>query len=150
MFFIHLNEENKPTPINFPIYKRFTLNQVIKNESVLNFIQDSLLKPPYKTADLQIKWAPLHPAILGLTTEVTDGIYFIQLNRGLTLEQTQRILMHELIHVYQFHYKLLEDLPNGSVKWMGEFYSWNLAWKDRPWEIHAEAWSNRLFVPDQP
>ena len=104
----------------------------------------------HRTADLQIKWAPLHPAILGLTTEVTDGIYFIQLNRGLTLEQTQKILMHELIHVYQFHYKLLEDLPNGSVKWMGEFYSWNLAWKDRPWEIHAEAWGNKLFVPDQP
>jgi hypothetical protein len=150
VFFLHLVEETKPAQNNYtiPTFKRFTLNDVLSNESIVEFVQDSLLKPPYKSAYIDVKWGPLHPRILGLTTKVKDGIFFIQLSRGISLEETQKVLMHELIHVYQFHYNLLEDLPNGNVRWKDSVYTWSMAWKDRPWEIHAEAWSTKLFKTD--
>ncbi len=151
LFFIHIHKENQPAKVNYlDRNPRLTIQRVIQNESILSFVKDSLLKPPYKTVELEIKWGPLHPAILGLTTKVTDDVYFIQLTRGLTLEQTQRVLMHELIHVYQFHYNLLNDLPAGAVLWKGEIYYWSMPWSERPWEIHAEAWSDKLFVPTRP
>jgi hypothetical protein len=151
LFFVHLHKENQPAKVNFlDRNPRLTIQQVIQNESILSFVNDSLLKPPYKTVELEIKWGPLHPAILGLTTEIIDGTYFIQLNQGLTLEQTQRVLMHELIHVYQFHYNLLEDLPTDAVRWKDEIYYWSMPWRERPWEIHAEAWSDKLYVPTRP
>ncbi len=150
LFFLHIVEDHKPVQSNYtvPTFKRFELSQVLKNKSVVKFVQDSLLKPPYRSAYIDVKWGPLHPRILGLTTKVKDGIFFIQLNRGLSLEETQRVLMHELIHVYQFHYNLLEDLPGGRVRWKDGVYSWNLSWKNRPWEIHAEEWSAKFFKTD--
>jgi len=150
VFFLHLIEETKPVQNDYtiPAFKRFTLKQVLRNESVVKFVQDSLLKPPYRSAYIDVKWAPLHPAILGLTTKIKDDVFFIQLNRGMSLEETQRVLMHELIHVYQFHYNLLEDLPGANVRWKDSIYTWNIAWKDRPWEIHAEAWSTEFFKAD--
>lgn len=150
LFFSHIFEENKPMQSNYivPTFKRFTLNQVLRNKSLVDFVNDSLKRAPYKSAYINVKWAPLNPRIIGLTTEVKDDIFFIQLSRGLSLEETQRVLMHELIHVYQFHYNLLEDLPGDLVRWQDSIYTWDLPWKERPWEIHAEALSTELFKID--
>jgi hypothetical protein len=152
LFFIQLIEEHKPVESknDIPVFRWFSLDEVLVNESIGNFVKDSLLRAPFASPYIEVKWAPLHPNVLGLTTEVADGIFFIQLSRGLTLEQTQRVLMHELIHVYQFHHNLLEDLPGHVVRWKGDLYRWSLPWKDRPWEINAEAWSDELFKPDDP
>ena len=150
IFFLQIVEETKPVQSNYivPTFKRFTLSQVLRNKSIVKFVNDSLIRAPFKSAYIDVKWGPLHPRILGLTTEVKEGIFFIQLSRGLSLEETQRVLMHELIHVYQFHYNLLEDLPGGGIRWETKIYSWDLAWKERPWEIHAEALSTKLFKTD--
>ena len=89
---------------------------------------------------------PLRFNIIGLTTQVTDGVYLIQLNNRYPIETLRRTMFHELVHVMQFERDMLIELHD-RVFWEGMLSTWAVPWGDRPWEIHAEKLTDQLFVP---
>lgn len=117
------------------------------NESIRTFIVDSLADNPFKEPFIKVKFGPLHHRIGGLTTRISENTYFIQINLGYSLESAQRILMHELIHVHQFNRGWLKELDNRII-WHGDLWSWDIPWADRPWEIQAEEWTDKLYQPE--
>lgn len=125
---------------------RYTIPDLVANESIENFVRDSLGQtPPLKAPFIKIKFAPLHPRIGGLTTEVEEGVYFIQINSIYPLLSARRILFHELVHVLQFERGWLKEYPAGIVYWQGQLYTWALPWNQRPWEVQAEEYTAKLF-----
>jgi hypothetical protein len=113
--------------------------------SARQFSYDSLFyNPPYLPAIIEVKFAPLNFRVLGLTTRLSNGTYFIQLNKTYPLKTIQRTFFHELVHVYQFQRGLLRE-DGVFVYWKGQAYDWNSPWHMRPWEIHAEAMTDSLY-----
>ncbi len=124
-----------------------TVSEVLNNESIRKFVTDSILQnPPRRSPYVITKIAPLRFNIVGLTTEIKDGVYLIQLNSIYPVETLQRTMFHELVHVLQFDKRYLIE-AFGEVFWRGERSTWNVPWGNRPWEIHAEKLTNQLFVP---
>lgn len=124
-----------------------TVAEVFNNKSTLRFIEDSILFTPPRISPLvKTKMGPLHPRIIGLTTEVSRGVYLIQLNSMYSVETLQRTLFHELAHVYQFERGILQDMGD-IILWKGKVYGWDKRWSERPWELHAEGLVEELFVP---
>lgn len=150
MFSLHLVEElSYKEPEHKPFKKMATLPEIFDNESIQSFLQDSLLFTPPRIQPLIVtRLSPLHPKIIGLTTEITQGVYLIQLNGIYSSETLQRTLFHELIHVYQFERDLLQEMGRFIV-WKNVIFSWSVPWDKRPWEIHAEMMTEQLFVPDK-
>ena len=148
MFCLQLVHELKPKKSKVPTFRKIpTVAEVFNNESTLRFIEDSILFTPPRIPPLvKTKMGPLHPRIIGLTTEVTKGVYLIQLNSMYSVSVLQRTLFHELAHVYQFERKLLQDMGN-IIIWNDMIYDWSQPWADRPWEQHAEKLVEELFVP---
>ena len=124
-----------------------TVNAVLNNKSIMSFVKDSISKNPPRRSPLIItKISPLRFNIIGLTTEITDGTYLIQLNSMYPVDILQRTMFHELVHVLQFNRRYLIE-AFGEVFWKGEISTWDVPWGERPWEIHAEELTDQLFVP---
>lgn len=134
---------------NFALKEIPTIPKIVDNESIQNFTKDSLLfNPPRISPIIITKIAPLHFNIVGLTTEITKGVYLIQLNPIYPVETLQRTMFHELVHVLQFERGYLIS-RFGTVYWKGEESTWALPWNMRPWEIHAEKLTDELFQPNR-
>jgi len=148
LFCLQIIHEFKPEKSKVPTFRKIpTVAEVFDNESTLRFIEDSILfTPPRISPIVKTKMGPLHPRIIGLTTEVARGVYLIQLNSIYSVQVLQRTLFHELAHVYQFERGILQDMGN-MIIWNGRIYGWNQPWADRPWEQHAEKLVEDLFVP---
>ena len=127
--------------------QNYTIEDLWNNKSTQAFIKDSLNCAPFKEAMIKVKFGPLHPRIGGLTTEIVDGVYFIQMNRSYDLAEAQRIFFHELVHVYQFRRNLLIERRR-DVIWRGQIMSWRIPWILRPWELQAELYTEHLFISE--
>ena len=139
----HLSKREKPKrEIN--LIRPFTIENLVNNRSITNFVQDSISGTSFLEANIEIKFAPLHPRIGGLTTQISPGVYFIQINPLYPFHLAQKVLMHELVHVHQFHSGLLFETNTGVI-WKGTEWSWLVPWSDRPWEIQAEEYVDKLF-----
>lgn len=125
----------------------YSMQAVTDNKSIRTFITDSINTSNFYMPEVIIKFAPLHYRIGGMTTKISTGTYFIQLNRNQDLATIQRTLFHEYVHVLQFHRSWL-NTDGDIVEWRGSYYSWSLPWYVRPWEVNAEAYTNKLFKPD--
>lgn len=142
LLFINYDKGVKPPVVKDKVVH---VGQVYDNESIECFLTDSIMRAPYRPPVIRTELAPLHPRILGLTTEIGDNVYLIQLNSQYGLRQLQRTLFHELVHVYQFERNMLETGP-GLVWWEGNIYTWLIPWAYRPWEIHAEHLTDELYI----
>ncbi len=143
--FLQTPDTSKYNTSNKKIFK-YTITDIVDNKSIQEFLTDSInFNPPYRGPVIKLKFAPLHPRIGGLTTQVTDRVYFIQINSFYPLFSARRILMHELVHVFQFEKGWLKELPGGVVLWKDDYYTWGVPWSQRPWEIQAEEWTEELF-----
>jgi hypothetical protein len=137
-------KDNKLTLREIP-----TIPKIVNNESIQRFTKDSLLfNLPRVSPIIITKIAPLRFNIVGLTTEITKGVYLIQLNSMYPIETLQRTMFHELAHVLQFERGYLIS-RFGRVYWKGEESTWALPWNMRPWEIHAEKLTDELFQPNR-
>ncbi len=147
---INFAEENKIAAAKERITtfrKTATVKEVLNNKSILKFVTDSILKPPPRRSPYIItKIAPLRFNIIGLTTQIKEDVYLIQLNSIYPVDILQRTMFHELVHVLQFDRRYLIE-GFGLVFWKGEASSWNVPWGARPWEIHAEELTDQFFVP---
>lgn len=142
---IQLSKQSKETPVTIIPTYRYTIEDVIDNCSSQEFKDKYILKQlPQISPKVVVKLSPLAPHIGGITTQIDEHIYFIQINPMFDLQTSQRTYFHELVHVYQFDNGILTDGPIPT--WRGWPYSWAIPWQYRPWEIHAEALTDSLFV----
>lgn len=144
---ILLHTERPTNKIESDKVYNYTIQELWDNESTMSFIADSLNRPPFREAMIKVKFGPLHPRIGGLTTEIVDGVYFIQMNPRYDLATAQRTFFHELVHVYQFRMNWLIERQT-DVLWKGQVWSWKVPWILRPWELQAEAYTNELFCTE--
>lgn len=132
-----------------PQSNNYTISNLLENESIKRFVNDSIQRPPYIPSTIIVRFGPLEDRIVGLTTKISEDTYFIQINKKFPFKVTERALMHEMIHVYQFKTNMLAETNIGLVSWKGDLYTWLIPWGLRPWEIHAEILTDKLFVPEQ-
>jgi hypothetical protein len=81
----------------------------------------------------------------GVTYDLGNSTYLIQLVHQETDEERWWTLLHEWAHVFQFVQGKLEEPVNGPIKWMGVPNDFSKPWAERPWEIGAEEMANQLW-----
>lgn len=91
----------------------------------------------------------------GVTYDLGNSTYLIQLVHQENDEDRWWTLLHEWAHVFQFVKGQLEEPVNGPIKWMGMPNDFSKPWSERPWEIGAEEianelWDEHLFFVNKP
>lgn len=81
----------------------------------------------------------------GVTYDLGNSTYLIQLVYQDIDEERWWTLLHEWAHVFQFVQGKLEEPVNGPIKWMGMPNDFSKPWSERPWEIGAEEMANELW-----
>jgi hypothetical protein len=94
--------------------------------------------PAFQQPIVYIDYSPLHSQVAGLTREIGPGIFMIDLNPIYDFILLEKVLLHELAHVYQIYKGDLYRNEFGFV-WKGEHYRFGTPYNLRPWELHAEA-----------
>ena len=103
----------------------------------LRYIKDSLQpRPPYKRPLIQIIEKPLRPGILGITKQITEQEYLIQITPNQTRLQWDITLLHELVHVKQFIRRQLY-LEANKWHWQKKPIDWKQPYLEREWEKAA-------------
>jgi hypothetical protein len=100
-------------------------------------LQDKLFTgPSFMQPIVYIDYSPLFPGLLGLTREIGSGVYMIDLSPMHTIEELEKVLLHELVHVWQLHTGILEK-GEGFFIYRSIAYPYKFPYKLRPWEIEA-------------
>ena len=81
----------------------------------------------------------------GVTYDLGNSTYLIQLVHQETDEKRWWTLLHEWAHVLQFVEGKLEEPVKGPIKWMGVPNDFSKPWSERPWEIGAEEVADKLW-----
>lgn len=111
-------------------------------------LQDRLFTGPnFQQPIVYIDYSPLFPTILGLTREMSPGIYIIDLNPMYDIEKLEYVLLHELVHVWQLHKGILgkdgDFFIYNSIK-----YPYSFPYSLRPWEIEADKIAEEVCNPE--
>lgn len=93
--------------------------------------------PSFQNPIIIIKYAPLHPRIVGLTREISSGVFIVDLNPIYSEWKLERTLIHEITHVYQIYNGILK-IEGECFVWKNQEYPFSTPYKTRPWEIDAE------------
>lgn len=81
----------------------------------------------------------------GVTYDLGNSTYLIQLIHQKEAVDRWWTLLHEWGHIFQFVDGKLEEPVNGPIKWMGMPNDFNKPWSERPWEIGADKIANDLW-----
>jgi len=78
-----------------------------------------------------------------------DGLHEIDLQKGLSKEELETVVFHEMVHTRQYERKQLKD--NGILKgWMGDEYvfAWSTMdeYKALPWEEEAYRLQEEMYT----
>lgn len=125
-----------------PRYVKPNIERMEKNQSIQEYIKDSINNNPFNQPQILIQLEPLHPRLIGITYKLQNNLYLIGLNPLYSHLTLQRTLFHELVHVKQLDRQHL----NGD-QWMGKPQDWSLPWSSRPWEQQAEAETDLFYKP---
>jgi len=105
-------------------------------EETLKLNQKMFKQPSFMQPVVYISYSPLFPGLAGLTRKLSDKIYMVDLNPMYSKDVLEKVLMHELVHVYQMDCNKLEKTKEG-FRFNGILYSFKFPYKLRPWEIEA-------------
>ena len=96
-------------------------------------------------------YAPLYFGIYGITYQYTPNMCLISISASIAdRDKRYYVILHELGHVLDIFYGDLSEYP---PMWKGKRMDHTLDWNERPWEIHADEWANRLwkkYLPGDP
>jgi len=81
----------------------------------------------------------------GVTYDLGNSTFLIQLAHQSKNIDRWWTLLHEWAHVYQFDLGKLEEPVNGPIKWMGLPNDFSKPWSERPWELDADSIANNLW-----
>jgi hypothetical protein len=81
----------------------------------------------------------------GVTYDLGNSTYLIQLVHQDIDEDRWWTLLHEWAHIFQFVDGMLEEPVSGPIIWMGMPNDFNKPWSERPWELNAEDLANQLW-----
>lgn len=112
-------------------------------DKIIGYKNTIINRPPYLQPVIYLKSSPLYMGFLGLTREIEPQVYIIDINIFSYNTSMEKTILHELIHVRQISSGQLVNLQNGWL-WESKFYSFNLPYDDRPWEIQARVLSSIL------
>ena len=140
LIWLQINHEEPRTPR--PRYQQPNIERMENNQSIQEYIKDSIHIAPFNKPTIYIQLEPLHPRLLGITYKLANNTYLIGLNPLYSQQTLERTLFHELVHVKQLDRHHL----HGSL-WMGKPQDWSLPWSSRPWEQQAEAETRLLYKP---
>lgn len=98
-----------------------------------NFLKDS-------TVTIILKTNLLHPEIQGITQQIHEKLYCIDISDRVNRDKTMRkwVILHEMGHVLDLHAGKLAQTP---PRWMGKKINSHLPWELRPWEQAADDWA---------
>ena len=102
--------------------------------------------PSFQQPIVYIDYSPLFPGLLGLTRKIGNGFYIIDLNPRVSEDKLEWVLMHELVHVWQLHNKILSK-DSTHFLYRGKRYPFNYPYKERPWEWEAELITGNICNP---
>jgi len=105
-------------------------------EETLKLNQELFKQPSFMQPVVYISFAPLFPGLAGLTRKLDDKLYIVDLNPIYSKDVLEKVLIHELVHVYQIDCGKLEKTAKGFI-YEGFLYSFKFPYKLRPWEIEA-------------
>jgi hypothetical protein len=89
--------------------------------------------------------AYLPAGVNGVTYDLGNSTYLIQLVHQPDQRDRWWTLLHEWSHVIQFSQGKLEEPNNGPIRWMGVPSDFNKPWSERPWELEADVMANKLW-----
>lgn len=105
--------------------------------SSIDQLGDLMFKgPQFMQPVVYIDYAPLDVQVLGLTRELTPGYYMIDLNPRYSWHKLEKVLLHELVHVAQFHSGRLQTREN-HFQFDNVAYPFSYPYSERPWELEA-------------
>lgn len=107
---------------------------IIKETLELN--HELFKQPSFMQPIVYISFAPLFPKVAGLTRKLDDKLYIVDLNPLYSRDVLEKVLIHELTHVYQMDCNKLEKTKEGFI-YEGVLYPFKFPYKLRPWEIEA-------------
>jgi hypothetical protein len=81
----------------------------------------------------------------GVTYDLGNSTYLIQLVHQTDDRDRWWTLLHEWAHVLQFTNGKLEEPIDGPIKWMGMPNDFNKPWSERPWELEADEIASNLW-----
>ena len=113
-------------------------------EDVVRFAFKNFPPPPHIQPVIFLRSAPLYPKYIATAEILDNGQYLINVNM-LYLDidmDLDRVLIHELQHILQFHQGRLKTLDSGFY-WEGQIYSFDWPYDERPWEIEADQASDQ-------
>ena len=99
--------------------------------------------PQFMQPVVYIDYAPLDTRILGLTRELRPGIYMVDLNPAYSWHKLERVLLHELVHVAQFHSGRLKTNAK-HFQFDNKAYPFHYPYSERPWELEAIRVSEKI------
>lgn len=90
-------------------------------------------------SEVQIQFGPLATSVHGMTMIDYRIHNRVSLNSSLTLTEVTAVLIHELIHLHQYHIGQLRTTRTGKYYWNGRQVHVDAdlsyeAYKDLPWE----------------
>ena len=139
---LYLQTHHEEPQRSQPRYVKPNIERMEKNQSIQEYIKDSIKQYPFNPPQILIQLEPLHPRLIGITYKVANNLYLIGLNPLYSHPILQRTLFHELVHVKQL---VNRDL-DGKL-WKGQPQDWSLPWSSRPWEQQAERETDLFYKP---
>ena len=136
------------------IFTNLAVGQIFKTDKWCeNLITDDVVRfshqhfppPPFNQPTVYVRAVPLTPKFYAITEKLEDGTYMISVNILYLDKPTglERTLIHELVHVLQFHNQML-GVDDNSFYYDGECYSFDTPYYERPWEIEAFELSDKF------
>jgi hypothetical protein len=108
-----------------------------------NLQRELFTEPSFMQPVVYIDYCPLFPGILGLTRGIGIGVYMIDLSPICPDSELERVLLHELVHVWQLHTGILisneDSFTYKSIEYLHKF-----PYALRPWEIEADKIADRF------
>ena len=110
-------------------------------------LQKDLFKgPSFMQPIVYIDRCPLFPGILGITRTLGDRIYIIDISPLYKDKELERVLLHELVHVWQLHTGILIEKPDSFI-YKSVRYPHDYPYETRPWEIEADQVADKYYNP---
>ena len=128
-------------------------NQNKDKEKILRKVCDIIEKEIKLPSDIILEFKNLYKNIYAETMVFGKRSNRIVLNHCLSIQDSIRPLIHELIHLHQIYTGMLSCGTRGSYRWLGENYHipniQTLSYKDYtllPWELDVANQENNLLL----
>ena len=126
------------------------IKKAIREESELAiwFAKEQLM-PRYRKIDITVKFVRNLRAKEGIHGDVLDEDdreYTIRVDSSQARKEIIATILHEMVHVYQYATRKMTQPSGDIIVYDKTEYPWDMAYKDKPWEIEAHTLERDLYA----